>query len=40
MKNASYDAAAGTIIPEQPGADFDVAAVQKALGRRQPPGKP
>ena len=31
MKNASYDAAAGTIIPEQPGADFDVAAVQKAL---------
>ena len=24
MKNASYDAATGTIVPEQPGADFDV----------------
>ena len=36
MKNASYDAAAGTIIPEQPGADFDVAAVQKALDGAAP----
>ena len=36
MKNASYDATAGTIIPEQPGADFDVAAVQKALDGAAP----
>lgn len=36
MKNASYDAAAGNIIPEQPGADFDVAAVQKALDGAAP----
>ena len=36
MKNASYDAAAGTIIPEQPGADFDVVAVQKALDGAAP----
>lgn len=36
MKNASYDAAAGTIIPEQPGADFDVAAVQKAMDEAAP----
>lgn len=36
MKNASYDATAGTIIPEQPGADFDVAAVQKAMDEAAP----
>lgn len=36
MKNASYDAAAGTIIPEQPGADFDIAAVQKAMDEAAP----
>ena len=36
MKNASYDAAAGTIIPEQPGADFDVVAVQKAMDEAAP----
>ena len=31
MKNASYDAASGSIVPEQFGADFDVAAAQAAL---------
>ena len=31
MKNASYDAASGSIVPEQFGADFDVAAAQTAL---------
>ena len=31
MKNASYDAASGSIEPEQFGADFDVAAAQTAL---------
>ena len=30
MKNASYDAASGSIVPEQFGADFDVAAAQTA----------
>ena len=31
MKNASYDAASGSIVLEQFGADFDVAAAQTAL---------
>ena len=31
MENASYDAASGSIVPEQFGADFDVAAAQTAL---------
>ena len=36
MKNAGYDAATGTITPEQMGADFDVSAAQKALDSAQP----
>ena len=36
MKNASYDAATGTIVPEQPGADFDVDAVQSAMDKASP----
>ena len=36
MKNAAYDAATGSIIPEQVGADFDVAAVQNALDSAAP----
>ena len=36
MKNASYDAATGTIVPEQPGADFDVDAVQSAMDKAAP----
>ena len=36
MKNASYDAASGSIVPEQFGADFDVAAVQKAMDEAAP----
>ena len=36
MKNASYDAATGTIVPEQPGADFDVDAVQSAMDNAAP----
>lgn len=36
MKNASYDAATGTIVPEQPGADFDVDTVQSALDSAEP----
>ncbi|MCI9120697.1 MAG: hydrolase [Oscillibacter sp.] len=36
MKNAGYDAATNSIIPEQPGADFDVAAAQKALNAAAP----
>ncbi|MBR1690963.1 MAG: VanW family protein [Oscillibacter sp.] len=31
MKNASYDAATDTILPEQVGASFDIAAAQSAL---------
>ena len=36
MKNASYDAATGTIVPEQPGADFDVDTVQSAMDKAAP----
>ena len=36
MKNASYDAASGSIVPEQFGADFDVAAAQTALDGAAP----
>ena len=36
VKNAGYDAATGTITPEQLGADFDVAAVQKLLDAAAP----
>ena len=36
MKNAGYDAATGTITPEQMGADFDVSAAQKALDAAAP----
>ena len=36
MKNAGYDAATGSIIPEQMGADFDVDAAQKALDSAGP----
>ena len=36
MKNASYDTDTGTIVPEQPGADFDVDAVQSAMDKASP----
>ena len=36
MKNASYDAATGAIIPEQAGADFDLNTVQSALDSAEP----
>ena len=36
MKNAGYDAATGTITPEQLGADFDVSAAEKALLAAEP----
>ena len=36
VKNAGYDAATKTIIPEQVGAEFDVAAAQTALDAAQP----
>lgn len=36
VKNASYDAATQSIIPEQVGADFDVAAAQAALDAAHP----
>ena len=36
VKNAGYDAATGTIIPEQVGADFNVSAAQKALNNAAP----
>ena len=36
MKNASYDAATGAIIPEQVGADFDLDAVQSAMDAAAP----
>lgn len=36
MKNASYDAASVSIVPEQFGADFDVAAAQTALDGAAP----
>ena len=36
MKNASYDAATGAIIPEQAGADFDLDAVQSAMDAAAP----
>ncbi|MCI2058151.1 MAG: VanW family protein [Oscillibacter sp.] len=35
MKNAGYDAASGTIIPEQVGAEFDADAARKALDDAQ-----
>ena len=31
VRNASYDSATDSIVPEQLGADFDIAAVQKAM---------
>lgn len=36
MKNASYDTATGTIVSEQPGADFDVDTVQSAMDKAAP----
>ena len=36
VKNAGYDAATGTIIPEQIGAEFDVSAAQSAMDAAQP----
>lgn len=36
VRNAGYDAATQSIIPEQVGADFDVAAAQAALDAAQP----
>lgn len=36
MKNAGYDAETDSITPEQLGADFDVAAAQKALDASEP----
>ena len=36
MKNASYDSATDSIVPEQLGADFDIAAVQKAMDGAAP----
>ena len=36
MKNAGYDAETDTITPEQLGAEFDVAAAQKALDAAAP----
>lgn len=36
MKNAGYDIATGTIIPEQVGADFDVAQAQRLLNAAAP----
>ena len=36
MKNASYDAAAGEIVPEQMGASFDTASAQRALNAAAP----
>lgn len=36
VKNATYDAATDTIVPEQMGADFDVAAAQIALDAAAP----
>lgn len=38
MRNAGYDAATDTITPEQLGAEFDVAAAQKALDSAEPGG--
>lgn len=35
-KNAGYDAATGTITPEQVGADFDVALAQSAMNAASP----
>lgn len=36
MKNAGYDSATGSIIPEQVGAEFDVDEAQKLLDKAQP----
>lgn len=36
VKNAGYDVATGSIIPEQVGAEFDVSAAQKALNNAAP----
>ena len=39
MKNASYDAATGAIIPEQVGADFDRGRRSERYGRLPPPAR-
>ncbi len=36
MRNASYDAATGTILPEHLGVDFDITAAQAALDAAAP----
>ena len=36
VRNASYDSATDSIVPEQLGADFDIAAVQKAMDEAAP----
>ena len=36
MKNATYDAATDTILPERAGAEFDAAAAQAALDAAEP----
>ncbi len=36
VRNASYDSATDSIVPEQLGADFDIAAVQKAMDEATP----
>lgn len=36
VKNASYDAATGTIVPEEAGADFDVDEAQRLLDAAEP----
>ncbi|MCQ2440214.1 MAG: VanW family protein [Oscillospiraceae bacterium] len=36
MRNAIYDPATGSILPEQDGADFDLAAAQKLLENAEP----
>ncbi len=36
VKNASYDEETGTIVPEQAGADFDVAEAQRLLDAAEP----
>lgn len=36
VKNASYDASTGSIVPEETGADFDVPAAQRAMDAAAP----
>ena len=36
VRNASYDSATDSIVPEQLGADFDIATVQKAMDEAAP----